>query len=129
VTSIFIPFEFVEKSDGNAMTGYLGVDLHVAYSKSDNSLHPDREYLCISIKHIAKTHAQANANGPLFKMDVETSNNKAMTDAKPIHIQLAEMEYDESAILAEQGRSNPNAWAEAVQNNFESKIKNFCNKF
>jgi hypothetical protein len=48
-----------------------------------------------------------------------------MAAAKPIVMDLAEMEYDESAYLAEQARSNPNAWAEAVQANFEAKINNF----
>jgi hypothetical protein len=69
---------------------YVGVNLIIDYTNRGG------EYLNITIKRARRTHAEAEVNGPLFK--------KMETDR----------EDEEGAYLAEQGRSNPNAWAEAA---------------
>jgi hypothetical protein len=98
LTEIFIPFEF----DADAGK-YIGVNLTVSYTYIKK-----REILIINIDAASKTHTAANANGNLFK-----------TTGKPVDFSYL-MEYtddrdaDEGAYLAEQGRSNPNVWAEAA---------------
>jgi hypothetical protein len=95
VTEIFIPFEFDEGA-------YTGVTLMVAFNKNEREV--GEQHLHVHIKSDRKTHAEANANGPLYK-------------AMPERRAMPQPEQDadeEAAYLAEQGRSNPNAWAEAA---------------
>jgi hypothetical protein len=116
-TELFIPFEFDEGA-------YLGVILSVNFLK-----HKSREYLMIDIQSARLTHAQANANGKLFKSPPKrreapkvwepTYEAALETVRKIVNPEVNATEYgcsddDESAYLAEQGRSNPNAWAEAA---------------
>ena len=96
-TDIFIPFEF---DDG----AYQGVNLHVAFT-----VYKKEECLLVNIQSARKTHAEANADEPMYKEIVGEN------DQEPIEFNAGEYgSSDEGAYLAEQGRSNPNAWAEAA---------------
>jgi hypothetical protein len=118
-TEIFIPFEFDEGA-------YLGVTLKVDFLK-----HKGQEYLLIDISRARKTHAEANANGKLFKSPpkrreapkvweptyeeaLETVRKIVNPEGKTAADEFACSDDEEAAYLAEQGRSNPNAWAEAA---------------
>jgi hypothetical protein len=98
VTSIFIPFEFDEGC-------YVGVELHVAFSTII-----DREYLHININRARRNHTEANVNGPLYKQKALGPEEDEFADAT----EYACSDDEEASYLAEQGRSNPNAWAEAA---------------